>query len=170
MTDVPRKSLTLVAQRPELSHVGFAQCRPIMEETCHALIAAAPCLLDLLVAERRQVPGKAFDDGRTSRAHSDAPKPRGTSRGRLSSPSHFRIFAAKLRTTCTRASLSAALDAMAGAVKAEREARKAIVAAPARGCFYPTPGCRAPRASVSSMPWYLRRYVIDERGRLLGEP
>jgi hypothetical protein len=50
-----------------------------------------------------------------------APAPYGTLAGLLSSPNHLRICFAKLRVTCIEASLSAALGAMARAVKAERE-------------------------------------------------
>jgi hypothetical protein len=63
VADVPRKSLTLIAQRPELSQVGLAQRRPIAEEARHALVAGLPCALNLAVVERRQVPGKPFDHG-----------------------------------------------------------------------------------------------------------
>jgi hypothetical protein len=49
---MPRESLTLIAQRPELAHVGFAQHRPIAEESRHPLISALPCLLNLFVVER----------------------------------------------------------------------------------------------------------------------
>lgn len=52
MTDMPGKSLALIAQPPELTHVGLAQRRPIAEETRHALIAGLPCLLNLFVVER----------------------------------------------------------------------------------------------------------------------
>jgi hypothetical protein len=52
VADVPRKSLTLIAQRPELSQVGLAQRRPIAEETRHALVAGLPCVLNLSVVER----------------------------------------------------------------------------------------------------------------------
>jgi hypothetical protein len=50
-----------------------------------------------------------------------APIPYGLPTGLLPSPNHLRILAAKLRKTCTRDLASAALDAMARAVKAGRE-------------------------------------------------
>jgi hypothetical protein len=102
VADMPRKSLALIAQRPELSHVGFAQRRPIPEQPRDAFVAAALCVLNLPVVECRKVPGKGFDHGR---GHYDPPEPCGTPLGRRSSPNHFRIFVAKLRRTCMRASL-----------------------------------------------------------------
>jgi hypothetical protein len=50
-----------------------------------------------------------------------APIPYGLPTGLLPSPNHFRIRAAKRRKSCTRDLASAALDAMARAVKAGRE-------------------------------------------------
>lgn len=126
-----RKSQTLEAQCPQLSHVGVAQRRPVTEETRHAFVAALPRLLNLLVVEVRQVLGKAFDHDPTF--DYDASKPRGTPRGRLSSPNHFRILAAKLRVTCMRTSALPPLPAQ-WPVRSKRKERLGalIVSAPAR--------------------------------------
>jgi hypothetical protein len=77
-----------------------------------------PCVPKLLAIERREIRRKARDHVRS------APAPCGTLSGLfLSRPSHLRIFFAQLRVTCIEASLSAALGAMATAVRAEERSR-----------------------------------------------
>jgi hypothetical protein len=51
-SDMRRKPLTLIAQLPELPHLGLIHRRPPTEEDRHALVAIAPRVLKLLRVER----------------------------------------------------------------------------------------------------------------------
>jgi hypothetical protein len=102
---------------PEFPHLRLAQRRPAAEEDRHACVPPLACSLKLRAIERRQVPRKTVDHELYG-----APAPYGTlSEPFLSSPNSWRIFFAQLRVTRIETSISAALGAMAGAVKAERE-------------------------------------------------
>ena len=50
--NMPRETLTLVAQLPELPHLGVGHRQPAAEEDRHALVAIALRLLELLRSER----------------------------------------------------------------------------------------------------------------------
>ena len=50
-SDVPRKSLPLIAQLPELAHLGFVHRWPPKEENRHTLVAIALRLLEMLRVE-----------------------------------------------------------------------------------------------------------------------
>ena len=59
--DIPRKPLTLVAQRPEFPDLEFAQRRPTAEENRHTLVAILPRIAKLVVIKHCEVPWKALD-------------------------------------------------------------------------------------------------------------
>jgi hypothetical protein len=111
---MPRKPLTLIVQRPELTHLHLAQRRPKPEEARHARIATVPCSPKLLGVESREIPGEIPDHG--------APAPNGALCGLLPSPAnHLRIFARNPRVNCIGHLASAALSALArGSRRKER--------------------------------------------------
>lgn len=114
-----RKPLPLIAQLPQLPHVDPAERRPAAEEQRHALVASLPCCRDLLLVEVREVSRQVVDH---------EPVPYGMRTGLLASPNHLRILSARLRRTCMSHLTSAALGAMATAVKAEERLRAFILA------------------------------------------
>ena len=103
---MPRQSLTLVAQPPELPQLDLAQGRPAAEEQRHAFVTIVSRIAKLAVVEPCEVLRQVRDD--LERRHSAPPRAgavRRFVRAPRSLPSHFRILADKLRVTCMSTSL-----------------------------------------------------------------
>lgn len=70
--DMPRKSLTLVAQHPELPQLELAQLRPPTEESRHTLVTIVPRVSEFGLVEHREALWKRPKHPRVR--HLSAPK------------------------------------------------------------------------------------------------
>ena len=121
---VPRQSLTLVAQPPELPQLDLAQGRPAAEEQRHALVTIVSRIAKLAVVEPCEVLRQVRDE--LERRHS-APPRAGAVRRFVRAPTEFAQPFPDPGGQATRDLhehlASTALGAVASEVNAEREAR-----------------------------------------------
>ena len=121
---MPRQSLTLVAQPPELPQLDLAQGRPAADEQRHALVTIVARIAKLAVVEPCEVLRQVRDE--LERRHS-APPRAGAVRRFVRAPTEFAQPFPDPGGQATRDLhehlASTALGAVASEVNAEREAR-----------------------------------------------